>query len=268
VKTSLVFLGSIVAATFCAHRFWPKGVTYGEREEWEIERVQAHIKRDLANEKRAGRRRRPASMVDPGARDARSRGGYAFDSEPERGPGRDRAVRGDMAEPKRHRSRDGRRRSYYAAEKEAESGSSFSSSRSGGTERDGSRERERDERDSPGRRREAERPGGRRRSMEDAEGDVRRRPSRRRNSYYPPPPQRYYIAPEGYRSRPPSVGSYQPRRQSGEGYRSRPVSVEGRRSQPYYAEIETEYVEAPPRRARRSSVDGGRPRSTSRDDYS
>lgn len=35
LKTSLVFLGSIAAATYAAHKFWPKGITYGDREAWE-----------------------------------------------------------------------------------------------------------------------------------------------------------------------------------------------------------------------------------------
>ncbi|KAM0818075.1 hypothetical protein AB5N19_03882 [Seiridium cardinale] len=39
LKTSLVFLGSVAAATYAAHKFWPKGITYGEKEEWEIEKA-------------------------------------------------------------------------------------------------------------------------------------------------------------------------------------------------------------------------------------
>lgn len=39
MKTSLVFLGSVAAATYAAHKFWPKGITYGEKEEWEIEKA-------------------------------------------------------------------------------------------------------------------------------------------------------------------------------------------------------------------------------------
>ncbi|TPX13032.1 uncharacterized protein E0L32_006458 [Thyridium curvatum] len=37
VKTSLLFLGGVAAATYAAHKFWPKGITYGDKEEWEIE---------------------------------------------------------------------------------------------------------------------------------------------------------------------------------------------------------------------------------------
>ncbi|KAI1861134.1 hypothetical protein JX265_009753 [Neoarthrinium moseri] len=42
MKTSLVFLGSVAAATYAAHKYWPKGITYGEKEEWEEEN---HIKK-------------------------------------------------------------------------------------------------------------------------------------------------------------------------------------------------------------------------------
>lgn len=38
LKTSLVFLGSVAAATYAAHKFWPKGVTYGDKEDWELEK--------------------------------------------------------------------------------------------------------------------------------------------------------------------------------------------------------------------------------------
>lgn len=36
-KTSLVMLGAIGAATLAAHKFWPKGITYGDKEDWEHE---------------------------------------------------------------------------------------------------------------------------------------------------------------------------------------------------------------------------------------
>ncbi|KUI60368.1 hypothetical protein VP1G_07576 [Cytospora mali] len=43
-KTSLVMLGAIGAATLAAHKLWPKGVTYGEKEEWECEKEKAKDK--------------------------------------------------------------------------------------------------------------------------------------------------------------------------------------------------------------------------------
>lgn len=35
-KTSAVFLGSVAVATICAHKFWPKGFIYGDKEDWEL----------------------------------------------------------------------------------------------------------------------------------------------------------------------------------------------------------------------------------------
>ncbi|ETS83414.1 hypothetical protein PFICI_05290 [Pestalotiopsis fici W106-1] len=45
LKTSLVFLGSVAAATYAAHKYWPKGVTYGDKEDWELEK---EIKKEKA----------------------------------------------------------------------------------------------------------------------------------------------------------------------------------------------------------------------------
>lgn len=38
-------LGAIGAATIAAHKFWPKGITYGDKEEWEIEKEDEKEKR-------------------------------------------------------------------------------------------------------------------------------------------------------------------------------------------------------------------------------
>ncbi|CAN8096376.1 unnamed protein product [Discula destructiva] len=35
LKTSLVMLGAIGAASLAAHKFWPKGITYGNKDDWE-----------------------------------------------------------------------------------------------------------------------------------------------------------------------------------------------------------------------------------------
>ncbi|KAK3380470.1 hypothetical protein B0T24DRAFT_195761 [Lasiosphaeria ovina] len=35
VKGSLIFLGSVAAATYCAHKYWPKGFVYGDKDDWE-----------------------------------------------------------------------------------------------------------------------------------------------------------------------------------------------------------------------------------------
>ncbi|KAK6198961.1 hypothetical protein LQW54_010235 [Pestalotiopsis sp. IQ-011] len=45
LKTSMVFLGSVAAATYAAHKFWPKSVTYGDKEDWELEK---EIKKEKA----------------------------------------------------------------------------------------------------------------------------------------------------------------------------------------------------------------------------
>ncbi|KAM7193792.1 hypothetical protein V8F20_008267 [Naviculisporaceae sp. PSN 640] len=50
-KTSAVFLGSVAVATVCAHKFWPKGFIYGEKEDWEkeksFERKKKAVKEEL-----------------------------------------------------------------------------------------------------------------------------------------------------------------------------------------------------------------------------
>lgn len=68
VKTSLVFLGAVGAATLAAHKFWPKGVTYGEKEEWECEQ-----KRKVRRAVREAEGRDNARDDDKG-RGGRSRG--------------------------------------------------------------------------------------------------------------------------------------------------------------------------------------------------
>ncbi|KAB5513351.1 hypothetical protein GE09DRAFT_1231975 [Coniochaeta sp. 2T2.1] len=117
VKTSLVFLGAVGAATLAAHKFWPKGITYGEKEEWECvekKKVRAAV-READAEGRGGSR---------GGRDGR---GVA---------GRDNGGRGD-----------GRRGVVVAAGAGGAAGYAASSS-SGGSrgdrDRDRDRERERD----------------------------------------------------------------------------------------------------------------------------
>lgn len=36
LKNSLLFLGTIAAAAFTAHKVWPKGVLYGHKDDWEV----------------------------------------------------------------------------------------------------------------------------------------------------------------------------------------------------------------------------------------
>lgn len=42
LKTSLAFLGAVGAATYVASKYWPKGILYGEKEEWEKEDIVRH----------------------------------------------------------------------------------------------------------------------------------------------------------------------------------------------------------------------------------
>ncbi|KAK7937896.1 uncharacterized protein PG986_014764 [Apiospora aurea] len=100
LKTSLMFLGSVAAATYVANRFWPRGITYGDKEAWEEDR-------------RRGRRRRSASRRREGGR----RG--SFDDEEEnprlyrRGRGVERVVYGE--EPIRRAPSRGGRSDHTAA---------------------------------------------------------------------------------------------------------------------------------------------------------
>lgn len=68
-KTSLVMLGAIGAATLAAHKFWPKGVTYGDKEDWECEEKG---KRDKVKDKAKDVK---AAITGEPRRDERGRGG-------------------------------------------------------------------------------------------------------------------------------------------------------------------------------------------------
>jgi hypothetical protein len=55
LQTSIVFLGGIAAATYAAHKYWPKGITYGEKEEWEHEKAVMKKKAKKAANEAEGR---------------------------------------------------------------------------------------------------------------------------------------------------------------------------------------------------------------------
>lgn len=55
LQTSIVFLGGIAAATYAAHKYWPKGITYGEKEDWEHEKAVMKKKVKKAANEVAGR---------------------------------------------------------------------------------------------------------------------------------------------------------------------------------------------------------------------
>ncbi|KAK4107708.1 hypothetical protein N656DRAFT_802465 [Canariomyces notabilis] len=58
-KIPFVFLGSIAAASWLAHRFWPKGFPQGEKEDWE-----------LSDHARRAKQRREAEKAEMSARRA------------------------------------------------------------------------------------------------------------------------------------------------------------------------------------------------------
>lgn len=98
-------LGAIGAATLAAHKFWPKGVTYGEKEAWELEKDRA---KDKARDVKA------AITGEPRPRDrdrARARHGGG------RSSGR---RRGDPGDPDRDRSRE--RRARYLEDRARDGG--------------------------------------------------------------------------------------------------------------------------------------------------
>lgn len=57
LKTSLVMLGAIGAASIAAHKFWPKGITYGDKDDWETaaEKKEEEEKKKLKGKLKEGR---------------------------------------------------------------------------------------------------------------------------------------------------------------------------------------------------------------------
>ncbi|KAI0166206.1 hypothetical protein GGR57DRAFT_496480 [Xylariaceae sp. FL1272] len=56
LKTSLVFLGAVGAATLAAHKLWPKGVIYGDKEEEHEEKEKKRERRDRTEVSDSGRK--------------------------------------------------------------------------------------------------------------------------------------------------------------------------------------------------------------------
>ncbi|KAI1759389.1 hypothetical protein GGR53DRAFT_149411 [Hypoxylon sp. FL1150] len=66
LKTSLVFLGAIGAASLAASKFWPKGILYGDKESWAHE-AKEHVKHAVGKKGSSHRnheRRRSAEYDD------------------------------------------------------------------------------------------------------------------------------------------------------------------------------------------------------------
>lgn len=91
VKTSLVMLGAIGAASLAAHKLWPKGITYGDKDDWEVEHEEkeASEKKKLKGKLREGRealegRRRDGSGGGSGSNGSKGRGDRDPDPDRER----------------------------------------------------------------------------------------------------------------------------------------------------------------------------------------
>ncbi|KAI2470473.1 hypothetical protein F4781DRAFT_430276 [Annulohypoxylon bovei var. microspora] len=70
LKTSLVFLGVMGAASIAVSKYWPKGILYGEKESWAQEakeEVKHVMKGDRSNNKDRRRRSHNAGHVDQDA---------------------------------------------------------------------------------------------------------------------------------------------------------------------------------------------------------
>lgn len=105
LKTSLVFLGSVAAATYVANRFWPRGVTYGDRERWEEEepRQQHERRRRRRSASRQSRRLRRGSSDDEGVPRPYRGGGRGAERvvyDDEEGPSRRGLSRGRSHNPR------------------------------------------------------------------------------------------------------------------------------------------------------------------------
>ncbi|CAK7566929.1 MAG: hypothetical protein SEPTF4163_004884 [Sporothrix epigloea] len=67
-KAPLLFVGSVAAATFCIDRFWPKGITYGEKEAWEVQEEVLHRHHDRDGQQRMDRGADATRMIPNGSR--------------------------------------------------------------------------------------------------------------------------------------------------------------------------------------------------------
>ncbi|KAI4868395.1 hypothetical protein F4820DRAFT_123416 [Hypoxylon rubiginosum] len=72
LKTSLVFLGAIGAASLAASKFWPKGILYGDKEAWAHE-AKEHLKHAVGKNGSGDGRQRKHQSVSHGNQDAKHR---------------------------------------------------------------------------------------------------------------------------------------------------------------------------------------------------
>lgn len=251
IKSSLVFLGSVAAATLCAHRFWPKGFTYGEKEDWEVEQELRHrnghhrhsSRRGDGDEKDKHRRR------DRGAR----REGYRRRSS----NGLETAEGRYLAEEKEMGLEPGEEVVYRIKEKRR---SSRSRDRSRGSHR--SKDRSRDRSSDRGWDRHGDRGRSYARSSSRDPASPESRAARKERRYYPPAPQRYAIDRSGSTTGLPRRSSLDSGR-SRKYYYSDHEVVDDQQPELVYARREP-----PPLRSRRGSIDDGYRERRGRSRYS
>lgn len=108
-KTSLVMLGAIGAAAVAAHKFWPKGITYGDKDDWELEKEEEaeKKKKKLKSKLKEGR---DILEGDRGRDDSGRREASGSGSGNGNGNGRDGGDRRGSREPDRERYVQERRR--------------------------------------------------------------------------------------------------------------------------------------------------------------
>lgn len=105
VKTSLVMLGAIGAASLAAHKLWPKGITYGEKDDWEIE----HEEKEASEKKKLkGKLREGRDAIEDERRGGGGKGRGDRDRDRDRDPDRERYLRERRRErPRLPHSMDG-----------------------------------------------------------------------------------------------------------------------------------------------------------------
>ncbi|KAK4639835.1 hypothetical protein QC761_701430 [Podospora bellae-mahoneyi] len=299
-KIPYVFLGSIAAASFLAHKYWPKGYVYGDKEDWELSKYERRAREKLQAAKAAKRgkvkeREVKSYSPPPPAHDGREarRGGYAYKGPPpvshrrevykeqeegevysnpgsRRGSLRGAAPRGRI-DPRGYYNDDDREYTRGLSEYAVAPSVLRSKSQSGGDQFYSDVAPSRD-RSLPPRR--ASSVANEEYYMTPAIGPAA---SRNRDSHYPPPPPRSYVS--GRELSRPRYLIEEPR--AGPSLLARPESMRGRELQrrPYYdeevvalraprEEVVYLYRDAPSARSRRASVDLGAGRNRAFDwDY-
>lgn len=299
-KIPYVFLSSIAAASFLAHKYWPKGYVYGDKEDWELSKYERRAREKLQAAKAAKRgkvneREVKSYSPPPPAHEGREarRGGYAYKGPPpvshrrevyeeqeegevysnpgsRRGSLRGAAPRGRI-DPRGYYNDDDREYTRGLSEY-AGAPSVLRSKSQSGRDQFYSDVAPSWDRSLPPRR--ASSVANEEYYMTPAIGPAA---SRNRDSHYPPPPPRSYVS--GRELSRPRYLIEEPR--AGPPLLVRPESMRGRELQrrPYYdeevvapraprEEVVYVYREAPSAKSRRASVDLGAGRNRAFDwDY-